>query len=94
MLELFGNIAILIGAIFALIATLGLYRLEGLYLKMHAATKAGTLGCSLILIGVALQLKNIHTLTEVVLLIVFIAITNPIGAHLIAKTAEKQKEPK
>jgi multicomponent Na+:H+ antiporter subunit G len=87
MFELIGNILILIGAIFTLIASFGLYRLPGLYLKMHAATKAGTLGCGLILLGVGLQLKDLHSITEIILLILFISITNPISAHLIAKTS-------
>jgi len=92
MLELIGNILILLGAISGLIATIGLCRLPGLYLKMHAATKAGTLGCGLVLLGVAIQIGNLHYLTEALLLILFIAITNPISAHLIAKVAEKQKQ--
>lgn len=89
MLDLIGNILILMGAIFSFVAALGLCRLPGLYLKMHAATKAGTLGSGLVLLGVAIQIGNLHALTEVVLLILFIAITNPISAHLIAKVADK-----
>lgn len=91
MLEMLGNILILIGAGFALIAAIGLYRLPGLYLKMHAATKAGTLGCGLVLLGVAVQIGNLHSLTEILLLILFIAITNPVSAHLIAKIAASQQ---
>jgi multicomponent Na+:H+ antiporter subunit G len=85
MLLLISNILILLGAIFMLIAALGLWRFYDLYLKLHAATKAGSLGCGLILLGVGLQLKNLHSFTEVILLIIFIAITNPISAHLIGK---------
>ena len=84
-MEIFANILILIGSIFMCIAALGLWRLEDLYLKMHAATKAGTLGCGLILLGVGSQIKNLHSFTEIILLIIFIAITNPISAHLIGK---------
>lgn len=82
-----GNLLIFIGALTILIATIGLLRFEDLYIKMHAATKVGVLGCSLILLGVALQLGNIHSLTEVLLLILFIAITNPISAHLLGRIA-------
>jgi multicomponent Na+:H+ antiporter subunit G len=92
MLNLIGNLLILLGALFACIAALGVYRFSGLYMKMHAATKAGTLGCSLVLIGVALQFRNLHTITEVILLILFIGITNPISAHLLAKTAYETKK--
>lgn len=85
MLALCGSFLILMGALFMFIATLGLWRFDDIYLKMHAATKAGTLGCGLILLGVGIQIKDLHSLTEILLLILFIAITNPISAHLIGK---------
>ena len=59
MIEFIANILTLIGSIFVLIASIGLYRLPGLYLKMHAATKAGTLGSGLELLGVAMQIGYI-----------------------------------
>ncbi len=85
MLILVGNLLILFGSIFMLIAAIGVWRLADLYLKMHAATKAGTLGTGLILLGVGIQLKNLHSFTEIILLIIFIIITNPISAQLIGK---------
>lgn len=87
MLGLISSLFVLAGAIFCLIASIGLYRLPGLYAKMHAATKTATLACGFMLIGVAIYLGNIHTYTEVILLIFFIAVTNPISAHYIAKTS-------
>ena len=84
-MTLTGNLLILIGALFMLIAAIGVYRFSNLYLKMHAATKAGTLGCGLILFGCGMQLKNLRSFTEIILLIIFIALTNPISAQLIGK---------
>lgn len=94
MLEIIGNLFILTGASFSLIAAIGLFRLSDLYLKMHAATKAGTLGAGLVLIGVALQVADVHITTEALLLILFIAITNPISAHLIARVQHKKTNSK
>lgn len=86
MIEKFiGTLLITTGSIFTFIAALGLWRMKDLYLKMHAATKAGTLGCGFILLGVGLQIKNLHSFTEILLLILFIAMTSPISAHLIGK---------
>lgn len=85
MLELIGNILIFVGACFNLIASLGLFRLKGPFLKMHAGTKAATVSNGFILVGVGLQMKGAHQLTDIFLLILFIAITNPISAHLIAR---------
>jgi len=76
-----------IGAIFIFIAAIGVIRLPDLFLKMHAATKAGTLGCGCVLLGAGIQLHTSHALTEALLLIFFIMLTNPISAHLIAKVA-------
>ena len=85
MLIYLSSVLILLGAIFMFIAALGVWRLQEIYLKLHAATKAGTLGCGLILLGVGIEIKNLHSFTEIILLIIFIAITNPISAHLIGK---------
>ena len=87
MLNYFGLLLIFSGSVICLIASIGLYRLPGLFAKMHAATKTATLSCGLVLFGVAINLKNINSYTEVIILIVFIAITNPISAHYIAKTS-------
>ena len=82
-----GLILIFLGSFVCLIASIGLYKLPGLFPKMHAATKTATLACGLVLIGVAIHPNNIHTYTEVIILILFIGITNPISAHYIAKRA-------
>lgn len=82
---------ILIGSLLMAIAALGVWRFDDLYLKMHAATKAGTLGAGLTLIGVGLDLKNLHSLTDIIVLLFFIALTNPISAHLIAGVAYRQQ---
>jgi len=91
MLELIGNILILAGSIFCFIAVLGTIKLSTIFAKMHAATKTATLGCGLILLGTGIQMDNSHGLTEVILLIFFIALTNPISAHLIANLVYTSK---
>ena len=80
------------GILFSLIAAIGLLRFDELFLKMHAATKVGTLGTGCTLLGVALQLQTPHALTEAALLVLFIAITNPISAHLIGKTYRNSQQ--
>lgn len=89
-LSYLGCILIILGTCFTLISAVGLLRLEGVYQKMHAATKAGTLGNGLILLGILMQFKDSSSITELSLLILFIALTNPISAHLIAKVYHQQ----
>ena len=58
-----------------------------LLMRMHAATKAGTLGVGLILAGVAIYFFKTSVTVEVVLTILFIAITAPIASHLIGRAS-------
>jgi hypothetical protein len=47
-----GCAALLPGAIFTLLAAIGVLRLPDLYMRMHAASKAGAVGGGLILLAV------------------------------------------
>ena len=58
MIDFISGIFILLGAAFALIAGIGLFRLPDVYLRMHAATKAGTLGAGLVLLALALDAQQ------------------------------------
>ncbi len=42
---------LLVGALFALAAAIGLVRLPDLYTRMHSASKAGTVGSGLLLLA-------------------------------------------
>lgn len=82
---------LLAGSIFVLLAAIGIYRFQNIYMQMHAATKSATLGCGLILLGVGFRFQSFTTMTEVLILIVFIAITNPLSSHLIAKRSHSRQ---
>ena len=80
-------ICMMFGAIFIFIAAVGMWRMPDLLMRMHAATKAGTLGVGLILIGVMFKSHEIDVMIEAALTIVFIFITVPIASHLLARAA-------
>ncbi len=89
MLEIFLSVLILIGAGFTLIGSLGLLRLGDFYSRLHAPTKATTLGVGSLLIASAVFFSNQDdglSLHEV-LVTLFLFITAPVGAHLMAKAA-------
>jgi multicomponent K+:H+ antiporter subunit G len=89
MLELLLSILILIGGTFTLIGSLGLLRLRDFYSRLHAPTKATTLGVGSLLIASALFFSTHEdglSLHEV-LVTIFLFITAPVGAHLMAKAA-------
>jgi multicomponent Na+:H+ antiporter subunit G len=78
---LLSNICFLLGASFILIAAIGLLRMPDLLMRMHAATKAGTLGAGLILVGVCIHFQQWQVTTEATLTILFIFITAPVLAR-------------
>lgn len=78
---------LLIGAAFGVIAAIGLLRLPDLYTRMHAASKAGTLGSGVLLIALAVHDGTGGTTSRALAGVVFFLLTAPISAHLLAKAA-------
>ena len=84
---------IAVGCFFLLVGTVGLLRLPDVYNRMHATSKASTLGASSIfLAGVAYFGPQEAGLTALVG-IVFLFLTAPTGAHMISRAAEKMGVP-
>lgn len=75
-----------VGAAFLLIAAIGVVRLADPLQRMHSATKAGTLGIALLLLGVRLS-GWVETGSTVLLTILFLLVTLPIGAQLLGRAA-------
>jgi len=76
------------GLFFLFVGTVGLLRLPDVFNRLHATTKCDTLGAGLILLSLALQ-SSAAVGTRLILLALFILITNPTAAHCIAKAAYK-----
>lgn len=51
--EVFAAILMVIGSLFCLVSAVGMLRLPDTLMRMHAATKAGTLGTGLIVVAAA-----------------------------------------
>lgn len=79
----------LLGMGFSLVTALGLIRLPDVYTRAHAASKSATLGVMSILIGAIIYFvtEDGFFSSRVVLGILFVLITAPIGGHLIARAA-------
>ncbi|MEP3437416.1 MAG: monovalent cation/H(+) antiporter subunit G [Hoeflea sp.] len=78
---------LLVGAAFTLVASIGLLRLPDLYTRMHAASKAGTMGSCLILIALAIHASDFGTVSRALAGVVFFLLTAPVSSHLLAKAA-------
>ena len=93
MIEVLVAIFLVSGGIFAAIAGIGLLRLPDVLIRMHASTKAGTLGVGLIVIGTAIHFGGLIVVTKAVLIIIFLLLTAPVAAHLIGRAAYKSGTP-
>jgi multicomponent Na+:H+ antiporter subunit G len=76
-----------LGSLFSLVAALGMLRLPDTVMRMHAATKAGTLGAGLILIGEAFFYTELGITLRALAAITFLLLTAPVAAHLIGRAA-------
>lgn len=82
-----GGIILLSGAVFTLLATVGVVRLPDLYTRMHAASKAGAVGGGLVLIAVALLSQDAAVALRALIGLAFLLLTTPLSAHLLARAS-------
>lgn len=75
------------GAVFSLLAAIGVLRLPDLYTRMHAASKAGVVGAGLVLLALALASGDGPVVLRAILGILFLLLTTPVSAHLLARAA-------
>jgi multicomponent Na+:H+ antiporter subunit G len=85
LLTVLAGVSLLVGAAFALVGALGVIRFPDVYTRMHAASKAGTLGSGFCLIAVALAGNSVDVTTRAIAAVLFFVLTAPISAHLLAR---------
>jgi multicomponent Na+:H+ antiporter subunit G len=86
-LELLAAISLVLGGALTFIAALGVLRMPDVYIRMHASTKAGTLGVLLIALALVLMGADAGVVSKAIAVFAFVLLTAPIGAHLIARAA-------
>ena len=80
----------LVGAAFVLLAGVGILRFQDVYARMHAATKATTLGIALVGIGAAVAIDTDRS--KALLAVIFIFITAPSAAHFVGRAAYRAED--
>lgn len=75
------------GATLCLLAAAGVLRLPDFFMRMHAATKAGVVGCGLVLIGAGFADGTAATWVKVGIAVLFLLLTTPIAGHLLGRAA-------
>lgn len=95
-LEIILNILILIclvsGLFFFFVGVVGLIRMPDVFTRMHATTKCDTMGAGLIFLGLIIWQGMSFVSLNILLILIFVWLTNPTAAHAIAKSAYKRLE--
>ncbi len=87
------GILLLLGALIMLLSSVGLLRFGDVFLRMHASTKASTLGIGFIMVGVALYFGDALLTIKLIALAVIYFFTAPIGAQVLASAAHIARVP-
>lgn len=93
-IEWLAAIFILVGAFFLLVGAIGLVRLPDFYMRLHAPTKASTLGVGGVLIASMLvSVGHGRPGIAELLITLFLFVTAPVSANLLAQAALHLKLP-
>jgi len=87
--ELIISALLILGGLFVLVGSIGLLRLQDFYVRLHAPTKATTLGLGCFLIGSMVYMYHTRGTLSIneLLITLFLVITAPVTAHILAKVA-------
>lgn len=78
-----------LGVVVLLIAALGLLRLPDALARQHAATKAGTLGLGLLILGAGLAAGRWDWTPRLLLLLALLMVSLPLASHALARAAAR-----
>jgi multicomponent Na+:H+ antiporter subunit G len=84
---------IVVGTFFLFIAALGILRLPDAYCRMHASTKAASLGIGFVVLATALFFADTEVSTKALMIVVFIFLTAPVAGHLLGRAAHVRSDP-
>jgi multicomponent Na+:H+ antiporter subunit G len=82
---------IVIGALSLLVSGIGVVKLPDVYPRMHAAAQAPTLGVLGTAVGVALAVRTWPTTITVLLVVVLLLGTGPVGSHLLGRAVYRTR---
>jgi len=88
-LRIISMLVVAAGAFFLLVGSVGIIRLPDFYARTHATSKSDTLGLMLVLAGLAIYEGFDLNSVKLLLVLVFVVLTNPVGAHALARAALK-----
>ncbi len=75
------------GIFFMLVGSVGIVRLPDFFSRTHAVSKSDTLGMLLAIIGLIIFEGLTLSSFKLALVVIFIALANPIGTHALGRAA-------
>ena len=83
------SLLVAVGVFFLSVGTIGMLRLPNVYNRMHATTKATTMGSSSIALATWVYYAPAGEGLPALVTVLFLFVTAPTGAHLISRSAER-----
>ena len=87
-----GSLLALLGSFILFSSGLGVIRMPDVWNRMHAGTKATTLGSILFLIGLGLLRPS--WIPRLLLVVLFVLLTNPVSSHALARAVYGRSDEK
>lgn len=85
--EVVASVALLLGCLLTLLASIGLLRLSDVLARMHTTAKPQVLGVLLSLVAVGLMLQRGTDIATLVAIGAFQLLTVPVAAHMVGRAA-------
>jgi multicomponent Na+:H+ antiporter subunit G len=82
-----GELLALGGAVLVLVSALGVVRFDDVFSRLHALAKASTLGLLLVLVGAAVNLRDLNDVTSVVLAGILHLLASPPASNMLSRAA-------
>jgi monovalent cation/proton antiporter MnhG/PhaG subunit len=95
LIEVIVSLLLLVGLVFTFAGSLGLLRLPDIFCRMHATGKSSTLGVNSIVLAsfIYFSASPAGPSIKELLTIVFVFLSGPVGAHMIARAAYRTQVP-
>jgi multicomponent Na+:H+ antiporter subunit G len=85
--DVVAGVCLVVGSAFTLVAAIGMVRFPDLLSRMHAATKPQVLGLLLVVLALALRLRDTGAIGMLLLVALFQLVTAPIAGHMVSRAS-------
>jgi multicomponent Na+:H+ antiporter subunit G len=93
MIEIVVAVLMVSGALFMLVAALGIVRMPDVFTRMSCNAKAVTIGLGMLLFAFVLHFREIGIASRAVATLAFVILTVPVASHRIGRSAYLSGSP-